>query len=66
MSTPSRPPWAMTARAPSQVSSEGWKMSRTVPGSRSFMPLRILAAPRSMATWVSWPQACMRPGFWDL
>ena len=50
------------ARAPSAPSSPGWKQSRTRPRAGGFAASRS-AAPRRMAVWPSWPQACMTPGF---
>ena len=59
-----RQPSAIIASAPLgrpslEPSSLGWKISFTVPGISSFMPARISATPIRMATWQSWPQACM-------
>ena len=47
--------------APCQPSSPGWNMKTTVPFSLSRWAHRARAAPASMATWVSWPQACIAP-----
>ena len=68
-STPSRAP-SSTMRIPpdlpsaSCASSLGWKSNLTVPGNRpsSASPLRMVAAPMSMAVWASCPHACMMPG----
>ena len=48
-------------RGASVVSSAGWKKelyTRTIP--RDSINMR--AVPRAMATWASWPQACIWPG----
>ena len=42
-------------------SSAGWKMNFTLPASWSFMPASTSAAPMRIATWLSWPQACITP-----
>ncbi len=47
-------------------SSAGWKMKTTVPSIWSFMPARISAVPIRMATWLSWPQACITGTVWPL
>ena len=46
------------SRAPSNVSSAGWNMKRTVPFSDASSCLSSLAALSSMAAWKSCPQAC--------
>ena len=56
----SRPSSSMN-RAPCLPSSPGWNMSRVRPRSSARRSTSSRAAPRSMATWVSWPQACMTP-----
>ena len=38
-------------------------MNFTVPARRSRRPARTVATPIRMATWASWPQACMTPTF---
>ena len=43
----------------------GWNISLTVPSISSSMLLSSFAAPSIMAVWVSWPQACILPGFWE-
>ena len=53
----------MALFAPLATSSAGWNRKRTVPQRSSFIPLSTVAAPSSMAPWVSCPQACMTPGF---
>jgi len=40
-------------------------MNITVPASWSFFAQSARAAPASMATWVSWPQACIAPSVRD-
>ena len=65
--TPSRRDSAIRGWAPpGGSSSEGWKRSRTFAARWLLNFVRSLAAPRSIATWPSWPQACMRPAFTDL
>ena len=54
----SRPSSSMY-RAPWWPSSPGWNMKATRPARRPAAPASSLAAPASIATWVSWPQACM-------
>ena len=51
------------ACAPPRPSSAGWKMKLTVP-LKLRVSARYFAAPSSMVVWPSWPQACIRPGFW--
>ena len=58
----SRPSSSMN-RAPWYPSSPGWNISRTRPASASRRSTSRRAAPRSMATWVSWPQPCIAPTF---
>ena len=58
---PSSRPSSIMWRAPCQPSSPGWNMNITVPASRSRSAQSACAAPTSMATWVSWPQACIAP-----
>ena len=53
------------SRAPCGPSSPGWNMSRTRPASSSRRSTRRRAAPRSIATCVSCPQACITPGISD-
>ena len=62
----SNKPSSIMCRAPCQPSSPGWNISITVPARRSREAHRALAAPASMATWVSWPQACMAPALCEL
>ena len=45
-------------------SSAGWKMKTTVPSIWSFMPARTSAVPIRIATWLSWPQACITGTVW--
>jgi hypothetical protein len=54
-------PSSIIAFAPPSPSSAGWKMNFTVPGSWAFMPASTSATPIRMATWLSWPQACITP-----
>src|SRR3990172_8822499 len=54
-------PSVIISCAPLTDSSAGWKMNLTVPGSRSRIPASTSAVPNRMATWLSWPQACMTP-----
>ena len=56
----SRPSSSMCL-APSWPSSPGWNMNATRPRSEPRRALSSLAAPASIATWVSWPHACMAP-----
>ncbi len=42
-------------------SSAGWKMNFTEPARRSRRPASTVATLIRMATWASWPQACMTP-----
>ena len=51
------------SRAPPTPSSAGWKMKLTVP-LKLRVSARYFAAPSSIVVWPSWPQACIRPGFW--
>ncbi len=55
--------WAPLGR-PSKPSSLGWNRSFTVPVSSARYSARISATPIRMATWASWPQACMTPVIW--
>ena len=55
-------PSFIISRAPPPPSSAGWKMQWTVPEKRSRWAASSCAAASSIATWPSWPQACMRPG----
>ena len=50
-------PWSIMSWEPSKISSAGWNMSRTVPGSSASWAFSSRAASRSMAVWKSWPQA---------
>ena len=52
-SSPSPPPIA---------SSAGWNTSRTVPASCGASSFSTAATPSSVVVWMSWPQACIRPG----
>jgi hypothetical protein len=47
-------------------SSAGWKRNTTVPGSSARIPASTSAAPMSIATCMSWPQACITPTRWPL
>ncbi len=47
--------------SPGTPSSAGWKTIFTVPARSAFIPASTSAAPRSIAMWKSWPQACMTP-----
>ena len=58
--TPSIAPAATIACAPPSPSSAGWNSTRTVMGAPRPAVRRAAAAP--MATWPSWPQACITPG----
>ena len=60
-----KPPW-MIIFAPVMTSSPDWKKSLTEPLSSSFICESTLAAPSSMAQWLSCPQACIWPGWVDL
>ena len=58
----SAPSWIIRAAPPSgspggAPSSAGWKMKTMVPAMSAFIPASTSAAPISMATWASWPQA---------
>src|SRR4051812_16813521 len=60
--TPSSAPASMAIRAPpGMISSAGWKISRTRPGSRSATPARARPAPSRAAACTSWPHACATP-----
>ena len=54
----SRPSSSM-CRAPWWPSSPGWNMNTTRPARSPRWACSRWAAPASMATWASWPQACM-------
>ena len=56
-------PFSIIFRAPAPPSSAGWNARYTVPFSEDSWRFRSFAAPRSMATWPSWPHACMMPLF---
>ena len=58
-------PSSSMKRAPWWPSSPGWNMNITVPDSVSRFSHRARAAPASIATWVSWPQACIAPRVCD-
>ena len=58
--TSSRPSSSMY-RAPWWPSSPGWNMNSTRPARSDRRPASSLAAPASIAVWVSWPQACIDP-----
>ena len=49
-----------------EPSSAGWKMNTRVPGISARCRLNTSAAPMSIATWLSWPQACITPTSWPL
>ena len=57
-------PSSTMRRPPARPSSAGWKMNFTLPPQPSshcgFWASRR-AAPRSIAVWASWPQACILP-----
>ena len=59
-------PSSIIGRAPPSLSSAGWNTSFTLPCKLSFSSLSIIAAPKSPATWPSWPQACIIPSIFDL
>ncbi|MNY52602.1 hypothetical protein D3C86_1882870 [compost metagenome] len=59
-------PASIMGLAPPGPSSAGWKTSLTVPENSCLRSLRILATPRRMAMWASWPQACITPSCSDL
>ena len=54
-------PSSSMKRAPCQPSSPGWNMNITVPARLSRWAASARAAPTSIATCVSCPQACMAP-----
>ena len=56
----SKRPSVIISRAPPPPSSAGWKIRYTVP-SKLRCAARCWAAASSMATWPSWPQACILP-----
>src|SRR6202451_109991 len=58
-----RPSFTM-AWAPAPPSSAGWKITTAVPA-KLRVSARYLAAPKSIAVWPSWPQACILPGTVD-
>ena len=43
-------------------SSAGWNTSFTVPASCGASSFSTAATPSSVVVWMSWPQACIRPG----
>ena len=60
--TPSRTPASIAISAPpGMISSAGWKISRTRPGSESATAARDSPAPSRAAACTSWPQACATP-----
>ena len=65
-----RPPRSSCLAPPSSPagapSSAGWKMNFTVPGRCARSPASTSATPIRIATWASWPQACMTPTSWPL
>ena len=66
--TPPKPVAANALRTVSfieagMLSSEGSKRNLILPRKASLWAERSLAAPSSMVTWASWPQACIFPGF---
>ncbi len=52
-------PSSTIAFAPPLPSSAGWNKKQTVPATSSRRPVTMRAAPSSIATCPSWPQACM-------
>ena len=60
--TTSSSPSSSMYRAPWKPSSPGCTMNTTWPASSSRRSASSRAAPTSIATWVSCPQACMTPG----
>ena len=62
----SRRPSSSITRAPAKPSSPGWNISSTRPPNVARRSTSIRAAPRSIATWVSWPQACIIPSVSEL
>ena len=65
-STPLSTPSSIMYLAPWNPSSPGWNMKRILPVKLSLFSDSRRAALASMATWVSWPQACIFPAFADL
>ncbi len=61
-----RTPSSIIALAPRQPSSPGWKMKTTVPLRSCRCRDSSQAAPRAMAIWPSWPQACILPGYLEI
>src|SRR5579885_1505467 len=61
-----RAPSSIMGCAPPIRSSAGWKRNFTLPCSASRCCARMSATVRPMATWPSWPQACILPGTCDL
>ena len=51
--------------APWAPSSPGWNISRTRPDNSSRRSVSTRAAEASIATWVSWPHACIEPSILD-
>ena len=65
--TPSKKPSCIMYRAPpvGDISSEGWNSTRTLPASSSFRRSRRRMVSSKVVICISWPQACMTPGFWE-
>ena len=59
---PSITPSAIIAFMPPMPSSAGWNTSFTVPASCGARSFSTAATPSSVVVWMSWPQACIRPG----
>ena len=57
----SKRPSSIIFCAPAPPSSAGWKIKIMLPLNSRWLD-RYCAAPRSMAVWPSWPQACIFPG----
>jgi len=57
----SKMPSSSIARAPSAVSSPGWKTAMAVPRQEARSAASASAAPTSQVTCRSWPQACITP-----
>ena len=59
---PSITPSSIIAFMPPIPSSAGWNTSFTVPASCGASSFSTAATPSSVVVWMSWPQACIRPG----
>ena len=62
----SRTPSSIIVCAPPSPSSPGWNIRITWPGKSPRRSWRRRAAPSSIATWVSWPHACIAPSTSDV